>query len=210
MKSSNIVHSSAWTPSVFVSSGSPLKAKASVLQTRAENIFAIAVPAPAAVISSNRIAASRLTSNRRQRSQWLEAQSSVSVVEPVRAPSPPPQQTGSAAPDFVATAASAEALPKPSRVERIELAIDSLQNYELIKPIPVLIESLGDKVFVAEAPDLNISTTGNSVGAAFLLLKEHIITTYENYRGKKGLDSERTRQLGIFDKYIGKGKRHWF
>jgi hypothetical protein len=108
-------------------------------------------PAPAAVISSNRIAASRLTSNRRQRSQWLEAQSSVSVVEPVRAPSPPPQQTGSAAPDFVATAASAEALPKPSRAERIELAIDSLQNYELIKPIPVLIESLGDTVFVAEA-----------------------------------------------------------
>jgi predicted RNase H-like HicB family nuclease len=210
MKSSNIVHSSAWTPSVFVSSGSPLKAKASVLQTRAENIFAIAVPAPAAVISSNRIAASRLTSNRRQRSQWLEAQSSVSVVEPVRAPRPPPQQTGTGTPDFVAKAASAEALPKPSRTERIELAIDSLQNYDLIKPIPVLIESLGDKVFVAEAPDLNVSTTGNSVGAAFLLLKDHIITTYEGYRSKKGLDSERTRQLGIFDKYIGKAKRHWF
>jgi predicted RNase H-like HicB family nuclease len=210
MKSSDIVHSSAWTASVFVSSGSPLKAKASVLQTRAENIFAIAIPAPAAVISSNRIAASRLTSNRGQRSQWLEAQSSVSVVEPVPAASTPPQQTGSGNPDFVATAASAEALPKPSRAERIELAIDSLQNYELIKPIPVLIESLGDKVFVAEAPDLNVSTTGNSVGAAFLLLKEHIITTYEGYRSKKGLDSERTRQLGIFDKYIGKAKRHWF
>jgi predicted RNase H-like HicB family nuclease len=209
MKSSNIVHSSAWAPSVFVSSGSPLKARASVLQTRAENIFAIAAPVPAAVISSNRIASSWLTSDRGQRSQWLEAQSSVSV-EPVLAASAPPRQTGSAAPDFVATPASAEALRKPSRAERIELAIDSLQNYELIKPIPVLIESLGDKVFVAEAPDLNVSTTGNSVGAAFLLLKEHIITTYEGYRSKKGLDSERTRQLGIFDKYIGKTKRHWF
>jgi hypothetical protein len=44
-------------------------------------------------------------------------------------------------------------------------------------PIPVLIECLGDKVFVAEAPDLNISTTGNSVGAAFLLLKEQILST---------------------------------
>jgi predicted RNase H-like HicB family nuclease len=209
MKSSNIVHSSAWAPSVFVSSGSPLKARASVLQTRAENIFAIAAPVPTAVISSNRIASSWLTSDRGQRSQWLEAQSSVSV-EPVLAASAPPRQTGSAAPDFVATPASAEALRKPSRAERIELAIDSLQNYELIKPIPVLIESLGDKVFVAEAPDLNVSTTGNSVGAAFLLLKEHIITTYEGYRSKKGLDSERTRQLGIFDKYIGKAKRHWF
>jgi predicted RNase H-like HicB family nuclease len=209
MKSSNIVHSSIWTPSVFVSSGSPLKAKTSVLPTRTENIFAMAVPAPAAVISSNRIASSRLTSNRGQRSQWLEAQSSVSV-EAVLAASTPPQQTGTGTPDFVAKAASAEALPKPSRTERIELAIDSLQNYELIKPIPVLIESLGDKVFVAEAPDLNVSTTGNSVGAAFLLLKDHIITTYEGYRSKKGLDSERTRQLGIFDKYIGKAKRHWF
>jgi predicted RNase H-like HicB family nuclease len=209
MKSSNIVHSSAWAPSVFVSSGSPLKARASVLQTRAENIFAIAAPVPAAVISSNRIASSWLTSDRGQRFQWLEAQSSVSV-EPVLAASAPPRQTGSAAPDFVATPASAEALRKPSRAERIELAIDSLQNYELIKPIPVLIESLGDKVFVAEAPDLNVSTTGNSVGVAFLLLKEHIITTYEGYRSKKGLDSERTRQLGIFDKYIGKTKRHWF
>src|SRR5260370_22168704 len=168
MKSSDIVHSSAWTPSVFVSSGSPLKARAPVLQTRAENIFATAVPAPAAVISSNRMAPSRLTSNRGQRSQWLEAQSSVSV-EPVLAASAPPQQPGSGTPDFVAAAASAEALPKPSRAERIELAIDSLQNYELIKPIPVLIESLGDKVFVAEAPDLNVSTTGNSVGVAFLL-----------------------------------------
>jgi predicted RNase H-like HicB family nuclease len=209
MKSSNIVHSSIWMPSVFVSSGSPLKAKTSVLPTRTENIFAMAVPAPDAVISSNRIASSRLTSNRGQRSQWLEAQSSVSV-EAVLAASTPPQQTGTGTPDFVAKAASAEALPKPSRTERIELAIDSLQNYELIKPIPVLIESLGDKVFVAEAPDLNVSTTGNSVGAAFLLLKEHIITTYEGYRSKKGLDSERTRQLGIFDKYIGKAKRHWF
>jgi predicted RNase H-like HicB family nuclease len=210
MKSSNIVHSNGWTPSVFVSSGSPLEAKASVLQTRAENIFAIAVPAPAAVICSNQIASSRRTSNRGQRSQWLEAQSSLSV-EPVPAPSPPRKQTGNHTPDFVAaTVAAAEVLQKPSRAERIELAIDSLQNYELIKPIPVLIESLGDKVFVAEAPDLNVSTTGNSVGMAFLLLKEHIITTYEGYRSKKGLDSERARQLAIFDKYIGKAKRHWF
>jgi len=193
----------------FVSSGSPLKAKTSVLPARTENIFAMAVPAPAAVISSNRIASARLTSNRGQRSQWLEAQLSV-LVEPVLAASTPPQQTANSTPDFVAKAASAEALPKPSRAERIELAIDSLQNYELIKPIPVLIEFLGDKVFVAEAPDLDVSTTGNSVGVAFLLLKEHIITTYEGYRSKKGLDSERTRQLGIFDKYIGKAKRHWF
>jgi predicted RNase H-like HicB family nuclease len=104
----------------------------------------------------------------------------------------------------------AKPVPKTSQNDRIALAIDSLNNYELIKPIPVLIESLGDKVFVAEAPELNVSTTGNSVGAAFLLLKEQIITAYEGYRNKKGLDSERARQIAAFEQYIGKPRRHWF
>ena len=90
------------------------------------------------------------------------------------------------------------------------MAIDSLQNYEVIKPIPVLIESLGDKVFVAEAPDLNLSTSGNSIGAAFLMLKEQIVATYEGHRTKRGQDSQRARQLAVMDTYIGKTKRHWF
>jgi hypothetical protein len=121
-----------------------------------------------------------------------------------------PRQPGSGAPEPTENAVLAEELPKPSRTARIQLAIDSLQNYELVKPIPVLIESLGDKVFVAEAPDLNVSITGNSVGAAFLLLKDHIVTIYEGYRGKKAADPERARQLTIFDKYIGKTRRSWF
>jgi hypothetical protein len=73
----------------------------------------------------------------------------------------------------------------------------------------VLVESLGDKVFVAEAPDLNVSTTGNSVGAAFLLLKDHIVNIYEGYRDKKAGDPERARQLSVFEKYIGKTRRNW-
>jgi hypothetical protein len=100
--------------------------------------------------------------------------------------------------------------PKAAKLERIELAIDSIQGYDLIKPIPVLIESLGDKVFVAEAPDLNLSTSGNSVGAAFLLLKEHIVTTYEGDRSKKGPEAQRTQQLAVLEQYIGKPRRHWF
>jgi hypothetical protein len=99
---------------------------------------------------------------------------------------------------------------RTSKTDKIALAIDSLNNYDLIKPIPVLIESLGDKVFVAESLELNVSTTGDSVGAAFLLLKEQIITTYEGYRNRKGSDSERARQLAVFDQYIGKPRRHWF
>jgi hypothetical protein len=82
-------------------------------------------------------------------------------------------------------------------------------NYELTKPIPVLIESLRDRVFVAEAPDLNISTTGNSVGAAFLLLKEQIHSA-EGNRSKRGSDTDRARQLAVFEKFIGKPRRHWF
>ena len=74
----------------------------------------------------------------------------------------------------------------------------------------MLIESLGDKVFVAEAPDLNLSTTGNSVGAAFLMLKEPIITTYEGDRSKKGPDPQCTQQLAALEHYIGKPRRHWF
>jgi predicted RNase H-like HicB family nuclease len=131
-------------------------------------------------------------------------------MDPMPASVIPPASLRIDALGTLATAASTQTPPKPSRMERIELAIDSLQNYELIEQIPVLIESLGDKVFVAEAPDLNVSTTGNSVGAAFLLLKEQILTTYEGYRSKKGPDSDRARQLAVFDKYIGKPRRHWF
>jgi predicted RNase H-like HicB family nuclease len=124
----------------------------------------------------------------------------------------PSREARGPATDLVPTAGSATTEPsaKPSRAERIELAIDSLPNYEVLKPIPVLIESLGDKVFVAEAPDLNLSTSGNSVGAAFLMLKEHIAATYEGYRSRKGVDPERARQLALMDQYIVKTKRHWF
>jgi hypothetical protein len=120
-----------------------------------------------------------------------------------------PQKPDVAVEDAPPNPEPAEPVVKSARTERIQLAIDSLPNYELIRPIPVLVESLGDKVFVAEAPDLNVSTTGNSVGAAFLSLKDQIVTIYEGYRSKKASDPERARQLGTFDKYIGKTRRNW-
>ena len=118
----------------------------------------------------------------------MGAQGANSVVEPapvVDQPKPPPRQ------------------------DKIELTIDSLQNYELLKPIRVVVESLGDKVFVAEAPDLNVSTSGTSVGGALILLKDHISTIYEGYTSKKNLDSERTRQFKTFETYIGRPRRNW-
>jgi hypothetical protein len=67
----------------------------------------------------------------------------------------------------------------------------------------------GTKVFVAEAPDLNVSTSGNSVGGALILLKDHISTIYEGYTSKKNLDGERARQFKVFETYIGRPRRNW-
>jgi hypothetical protein len=210
MEHANIVHSSAWSFSVLVSSGSSRSATAPILNTNAADIFTIAAPAPTPVIASSENCLSRFLSNRTRSPQWVAARSCAAIGSPSGSGISPEQPRIDARETLATASPPQTAAPKPSRTERIELAIDSLQNYELIAPIQVLVESLGDKVFVAEAPDLNVSTTGNSVGAAFLLLKEHIITTYEGYRSKKGLDSERTRQLTVFDKYIGKPRRHWF
>ena len=97
----------------------------------------------------------------------------------------------------------------PPRQEKIELTIDSLQNYELLKPIRVVVEPLGDKIFVAEAPELNVSTNGTSVGGALIQLKDHISTIYEGYTSKKNLDTERARHFKIFETYIGRPRRNW-
>lgn len=205
MKNVNIAHSSRWTASVFISSGSPLTATISTVRAASEDVLTIGFAATNAVIGSTRAWRLHRLSNANRRSRWAAAQSAPplhgSAVSEVPAdPSP------------VALPHLAPSQPpsKSSRMERIELAIDSLPQYELIKSIPVLVESLGDKVFVAEAPDLNVSTTGNSVGAAFLLLKEQILTAYEGSGGKRGADSDRVRQLSVFEKYISKPRRHWF
>jgi hypothetical protein len=159
--------------------------------------------------SSTRISGARHFTNRAQRSQSVAAQPSV-PPQGKTAPRSPRQGPGNDARETPANPTTTKEPPKPPRTERIQLVIDSIKNYDLIKPIPVLIESLGDTVFVAEAPDLNLSITGNSIGTALLLLKDHIINIYEGYRGKKALDPERARQLTIFDDYIVKSRRHWF
>lgn len=99
---------------------------------------------------------------------------------------------------------------KSARAEKIELAIDKLPNHELIKPIPVLIESLGDKVFIAEALDLEISITGSSMGGVLLQLKEHIANIYEGHRASNNLKPEAARQLKAMETYIGRTRRNWF
>lgn len=211
MRSGDILYASSRTSALLMCSASPVTASASFHDTSTSGVFTAAVSASSAPITSNLICRSRRQSNGVQRSRWNFTRPSVTIAPvPVPAPASTPAPPRLVSEPPKADSPSATAAPKSSKTERIALAIDSLNNYELIKPIPVLIESLGDKVFVAESPDLNVSTTGNSVGAAFLLLKEQIITAYEGHRNKKGSDSERARQLSDFEQYIGKPRRHWF
>lgn len=203
MKSADILYTRSGTPTVLICSGSLRAAGAFVLHTGTAEIFTSAPISSGKAITSSLMYSSRRQSNLAQRSLWTLSRPSVSMAP---APAPPGMLSE---PPTVGIPAE-KTVPRTPKTEKIALAIDSLNNYDLIKPIPVLIESLGDKVFVAESVDLNVSTTGDSVGAAFLLLKEQIITTYEGYRGRKGSDSERARQLAVFDQYIGKPRRHWF
>ena len=55
--------------------------------------------------------------------------------------------------------------------DSIDLIIDKLPRHALVKPIPVTISPLGDRVFIASTPDLDITVTGNSLSDALLLLK---------------------------------------
>ena len=208
-----IVSSDGWQPSVYSSSRSEFTTGTSVISTSTEAAFTLGASATTVMISSNRDPASR----------WLSGQSGRAPADGVqRVPyvdaealtptSGAPQRSDAGAQDpsgLVEPAPVVDHPKPPLRTDKVELTIDSLQNYELLKPIRVVIESLGDKVFVAEAPELNVSTSGTSVGGVLILLKDHITTIYEGYTSKKNLDGERTRQFKLFETYIGRPRRNW-
>jgi hypothetical protein len=206
MKSGDILHVVCRTPALVVRSGSPSGIGASLMRTGTPGVLTTAGPAPTIITSTNLLCSSH-HSNSCQPCECVAPGSSAFLA-------PMPTGTLSERPEIGAAptrpAPIAAKIERNTKIEKIELAIDSIQGYELVKPIPVLIESLGDKVFVTEAPDLNVSTTGNSVGTAFLLLKEQIIRAYEGDRNKKGPDPQRTQQLVALEQYIGKPRRHWF
>jgi hypothetical protein len=167
-----------------------------------------------AVTSLNQIASSRISSNRDRRSlrvRFQPAPATQGVVVTPESPQPPaieePEPVGPLDPPPETD------IPVPKKsagAEKIELAIDKLPTHELIKPIPVLIESLGDKVFIAEIPGVEISITGNSVGGVLLQLKEHIANIYEGHRTNNNLKPEAARQLKALEAYVGKARRNWF
>ena len=205
MDRDNIFWSTIKTSPIFVAGRSQVTTR--VLTTEAS--FTIAAPVGAAVVTSSRIAAARVRSTR--------ARSCFSAGVPpspaMKAATVSPGPLGSAEvdkPDASARALSDEdSVRLAPRNERVQITIDSLQNYELVKPIPVIVDSLADKIFTAEVPDLNLSISENSLGGALLFLKDRITTIYEEYRMKKTLDPEQSRCLEILQTYIGKTKRNW-
>lgn len=107
------------------------------------------------------------------------------------------------------TAGDAATPPKPEP-EPVHLTIDSLEDYELRLPIPVVVRSVGEREFIAEIPDAQISVAGTSVGRAFLELKDEVCSIYEKYRGRKFLTSETQHQMDALSTYIAKSKRNWY
>ena len=205
-----ILPSNEWQPSIYSSLRSEFTTGVSVIATSAEATFTTGGAAATIVISSNRNTASTRPSGRSvvvglSGVPHAEAEASTATNESPATPEATAQNQSS----VVEPAPVVDQPKPPPRTDKIELTIDSLQNYELLKPIRVVVESLGDKVFVAEAPDLNVSTSGTSVGGALILLKDHISTIYEGYTSKKNLDSERARQFKTFETYIGRPRRNW-
>jgi hypothetical protein len=135
--------------------------------------------------------------------------------------SPPPAAHASAAPahspsdllhSSVASLAPVPPMPpaKPaSAISRIELTIDSLRAYDLIRPIPVVVEVLGERNYVAELPDLNISISASNQSDIIIILKDRIAQIYDTLRLLKHLDTEQSRQLKILESYIVKTRRGW-
>jgi len=206
----SIVPSNGWQPSVCSSLRSEFATGVSMISTGTEATFTTGASATTLMISSNRNAASQRPSGRAGRPAAVGVQGHVHANPEAPTPTSGSLEGTEDPSGSVEAAAPVIDQPKPpTRTEKVELTIDSLQNYELFKPIRVVVESLGDKVFVAEAPELNVSTTGNSVGGALILLKDHISTVYEGYTSKKNLDAERTRQFKVFETYIGRPRRNW-
>jgi hypothetical protein len=141
------------------------------------------------------------------RSPEIVAQPSPPPVQQ-SAPNEEPQAKSETPPPAAAPENESEQVPPKERRapasgqgDSIELIIDKLPRHALVKPIPVTISPLGDRVFIASTPDLDITVTGNSLSDALLLLKQQLESTYESLRGKAS-GREEERQFKRLREYI--------
>jgi hypothetical protein len=120
----------------------------------------------------------------------------------------PAVDEGSAVPEAPAAAPSPDQTPSDPEQQpeepnnRIELIIDSLSNHMLKEPIPVTIHSLGDAVFTASVPSLDMSGTGNSISEALLVLKGEIESAYEELTKRQHLSTDQKATLQVLHTYI--------
>jgi hypothetical protein len=188
-------------------------AGAPVVKATTEDVFMLAATPTTGPSSSALVPASRRTSNREQRQLRFTA----GAAGPVEAPVLTAWPADAAAPVAADGLPAADAAPAadgapPALLQKYSTHIEALDNYELLRFIPVTIEPLGDRVFVAEAADLNLSITGQTAEDAVQLLKELLVRVYEGNRSKRHhLDAERRRQQRTLETYIGrpKGSWHW-
>jgi hypothetical protein len=201
----NIIRSTTWTPSVVVSSSLHPIARVSGLNANAQEISVTAVKPSIAQVSLDRPASTRRLRSDSRRSHWTRIGPTLAVEGMAASPAPLGSHPAVAAyaPDFAAPA------KQPPAIAKVELTIDSLGSYELNKPIPVFVESLGNRHFVAEVPDLNISTSANNLSDILIVLKDRVTQTYDTLRLRKNLDIEQARQLKVLETYIGRSRRGW-
>jgi hypothetical protein len=237
MKGIDIFRSSTRTPSTLLSSGLHPVATTSVLSSTTGELFTTVIMASTTKVSLDRGILSRFFSSRSRRPLWAKVRDALSVEgmastrdapvqpppvtatsdapgqpQPAPATSDPPLEPRLAAANTHGATDEAPAAPasrQNSETSRVELTIDSLRNYELVKPIPVLVESLGERHYVAEVPDLNITTSASNLSEILIVLKDSVTQTYDKLRIRRNLDSEQARQLKILESYIGKSKRSW-
>jgi len=237
MNGLKIISSDTWTPSTLVSSGLHPTTTTSGLNTTAEELVTTVVLASTSLVNLDRTAPSRLLSSRARRSLWARVQDSLSVEGMTATRGPPPKPdanamneegaseaviayaptdavnahalTDAANADGLADAAAASLSKPTSGTSRVELTIDSLRTYELVKPIPVFVEALGERHYVAEVPDMNITTSASSLSEILIVLKDSVTQTYDRLRIRRNLEPEQARQLKMLETYIGKSKRGW-
>jgi hypothetical protein len=211
MNGLRIITSSTCTPSTIASSAShPVTTTADLKATGEDLLITVARPS-AARVSLERTTSSRLLSGRARRLQWAKVRDALSVQGMAATPEVPAKSRAVApTANRLADSPPENPLPRPqSPAPRIELTIDSLRTYELVKPIPVFVETLGEKHYVAEVPALNMTSSASSLSEILIVLKDSITQTYDDLRARRNPDQEQARQLKALEGYIGRSKRGW-
>jgi hypothetical protein len=211
MRTGRFIQSSSWAPVVAASSAVMRTATTAVsfASTAESCVQAAQVPATLSVTSGATLV--RRATNRA--GPPLRTDGRTVAVAAAFEPREPKAQRGAVADDGVRPAAASEgqgpAKPAPQLAE-VHVEIDVLQYYDLAKPIPVVIKTLGKRTFEAEVPELNISTTGSSLPGALLAIKEQIVSLLERFRGRKVLTPEQQRQLAALEQYVSGPRRNWY